>query len=87
MALCLKNWRNCIINFANSCTIPFGFRSLVRYFRDLGVIVEPNDVTLAAVNEIRNGGGTRCETCGGSKRRAEQQAYEERLEEALTPVR
>ena len=29
-------------------------KSLVRYLRDLGVIVEPNDATLAAVKEIRD---------------------------------
>ena len=29
-------------------------KSLVRYLRDLGVIVEPNDATLAAVEEIRD---------------------------------
>lgn len=28
-------------------------KSLVRYLRDLGVIVEPNDATLAAVKEIQ----------------------------------
>ena len=37
-------------------------KSLVRYLRELGVIMDPNDVTLAAVKEIRNGGGNRCET-------------------------
>ncbi len=35
-------------------------RSLVSYLRSLGVIDEPNKATLAAVEEIRNGGGTRC---------------------------
>ncbi|MBQ7622741.1 MAG: hypothetical protein IJS66_03270 [Bacteroidales bacterium] len=35
-------------------------RSLVGYLRSLGVIDEPNEETLAAANEIRNGGGTRC---------------------------
>ena len=35
-------------------------KSLVGYLRSLGVIDEPNATTLAAVNEIRNGGGTRC---------------------------
>ena len=35
---------------------------LVNYLRDLGVIDEPNEATLAAVQEIKNGGGTRCET-------------------------
>ena len=29
-------------------------KSLVRYLRGLGVIVEPNDATLAAVKEIRD---------------------------------
>ena len=29
-------------------------KSLVRYLRDLGVIVEPNDATLAAIEEIRD---------------------------------
>ena len=37
-------------------------RGLVRYLRDLGVIEEPNDTTLAAIQEIENGGGTRCES-------------------------
>ena len=37
-------------------------KSLVNYLRDLGVIDEPNEATLAAVQEIKNGGGTRCET-------------------------
>ena len=37
-------------------------KSLVNYLRSLGVIDEPNEVTLAAVQEIKNGGGTRCET-------------------------
>ena len=35
-------------------------RGLVRYLRDLGVIEEPNDATLAAMKELENGGGTRC---------------------------
>lgn len=35
-------------------------KSLVGYLRSLGVIDEPNDATLAAVTEILNGGGTRC---------------------------
>lgn len=37
-------------------------KSLVNYLRNLGVIDEPDDATLAAVQEIRDGGGTRCET-------------------------
>lgn len=37
-------------------------KSLVNYLRNLGVIDEPNDATLAAVQEIKNGGGTKCET-------------------------
>ena len=37
-------------------------KSLVNYLRDLGVIDEPNEATLAAVQEIKNGGGTRCDT-------------------------
>ena len=37
-------------------------KSLVNYLRSLGVIDEPNDATLAAVQEIKNGGGTKCET-------------------------
>ena len=37
-------------------------RVLVRYLRDLGVIEEPNDTTIAAMKEIENGGGTRCNT-------------------------
>ena len=37
-------------------------KSLVNYLRSLGVIDEPNDETLAAMREIKNGGGTRCET-------------------------
>lgn len=35
-------------------------KSLVDYLRSLGVIDEPNYATMAAVSEIRNGGGTRC---------------------------
>jgi hypothetical protein len=35
-------------------------KSLVSYLRSLGVIKEPNADTLSAVEEIRNGGGTRC---------------------------
>lgn len=35
-------------------------KCLVGYLRSLGVIDEPNDATLAAVTEIRNGSGTRC---------------------------
>ena len=37
-------------------------KSLVGYLRSLGVIDEPNDTTVAAVSEIRNGGGTRCDS-------------------------
>ena len=37
-------------------------KSLVGYLRDLGVIDEPNNTTLEAAEEIRNGGGTRCES-------------------------
>ena len=37
-------------------------RILVRYLRDLGVIDEPNEATLAAMKELENGGGTRCNT-------------------------
>ena len=37
-------------------------KSLIGYLRSLGVIDEPNDKTLAAVREIKSGGGTRCET-------------------------
>ena len=37
-------------------------RSLIGYLRSLGVIDEPNAATLAAVKEIREGGGTRCES-------------------------
>ena len=37
-------------------------KSLVNYLRDLGVIDEPNEATLTAVQEIKNGGGTRCDT-------------------------
>lgn len=35
---------------------------LVKYLRDLGVIEEPNDTTMAAIKEIEDGGGTRCNT-------------------------
>ena len=35
-------------------------RSLVGYLRSLGVINEPNATTFAAIQEIKNGGGTRC---------------------------
>ena len=35
-------------------------KSLVRYLRNLGVIDEPNEATMAAVKEIQRGGGTRC---------------------------
>lgn len=37
-------------------------RSLVDYLRNLGVIDEPDDDTVAAIKEIRSGGGTRCES-------------------------
>lgn len=37
-------------------------KSLIGYLRSLGVIEEPNDATLKAMEEIRNGGGTRCES-------------------------
>ena len=37
-------------------------KSRVGYLRSLGVIDEPNDTTLAAISEIRNGGGTRCDS-------------------------
>lgn len=37
-------------------------KSLVGYLRSLGVINEPNAATLAAVEEIRKGGGTRCDS-------------------------
>lgn len=37
-------------------------KSLIGYLRSLGVIDEPNDATLAAISEIRNGGGTRCDS-------------------------
>ena len=37
-------------------------KSLIGYLRSLGVIEEPNAETLAAVEEIRNGGGTRCDS-------------------------
>ena len=36
-------------------------KSLVGYLRSLGVIKEPNDSTLAAIKELEEGGGTRCE--------------------------
>lgn len=35
-------------------------KGLVRYLRSLGVIDEPNETTIAAIKEIENGGGTRC---------------------------
>ena len=41
---------------------PKAGKSLVSYLRSLGVIDEPNDATMAAVSEIRSGGGTRCNT-------------------------
>ena len=37
-------------------------KSLVGYLRNLGVIQEPNATTLAAVREIKSGGGTRCDS-------------------------
>ena len=37
-------------------------KSLIGYLRSLGVIEEPNDATLKAMEEIRSGGGTRCES-------------------------
>lgn len=37
-------------------------KSLVDYLRNLGVIDEPKDETLAAAKEIEEGGGTRCDT-------------------------
>lgn len=38
-------------------------KSLIRYLRSLGVVIEePNDATLKAMEEIRNGGGTRCDS-------------------------
>lgn len=37
-------------------------RSLVDYLRNLGVIDESDDDTVAAIKEIRSGGGTRCES-------------------------
>lgn len=37
-------------------------KSLVGYLRSLGVIDEPDDTTMAAISEIRNGGGTRCDS-------------------------
>jgi hypothetical protein len=37
-------------------------RSLVGYLRSLGVIDEPNAATLTAIQEIKNGGGTRCDS-------------------------
>ena len=37
-------------------------KSLVCYLRSLGVIDEPNDTTMASITEIRNGGGTRCDS-------------------------
>ena len=36
-------------------------KSLVGYLRSLGVINEPNETTLAAMKELEEGGGTRCE--------------------------
>ena len=32
-------------------------KSLIGYLRSLGVIEEPNDATIKAMEEIRNGGG------------------------------
>ena len=37
-------------------------KSLVGYLRSLGVIDEPNATTMAAITEIRNGGGNRCDS-------------------------
>ena len=37
-------------------------KRLVSYFRGLGAIKEPNATTLSAAEEIRNGGGTRCDS-------------------------
>lgn len=37
-------------------------KSLINYLRNLGVIEEPNQATIDAVNEIRNGGGTFCKS-------------------------
>lgn len=37
-------------------------KSLINYLRNLGVIEEPNQATIAAINEIRNGGGTLCKS-------------------------
>ncbi len=37
-------------------------KSLVEYLRNLGVIEVPNAETLAAIEEISNGGGTECKT-------------------------
>ncbi|MBO7416704.1 MAG: hypothetical protein J6U22_09025 [Bacteroidaceae bacterium] len=38
-------------------------KSLIRYLRSLGVVIEePNDATLKAMEEIRNGGGTHCDS-------------------------
>lgn len=36
--------------------------SLVSYLRNLEVIDDPNEATLSAISEIRNGGGTRCDS-------------------------
>ena len=35
-------------------------KELVNYLRDLGVLEEPNEETMAALSEIKGGGGTRC---------------------------
>ncbi len=37
-------------------------KSLIGYLRSLGVLDEPNEATLTAISEIRNGGGTRCDS-------------------------
>lgn len=37
-------------------------KSLVNYLRSLGVLEEPNDTTLLAIQQIMKGEGTRCET-------------------------
>lgn len=37
-------------------------RGLITYLRTLGVIEEPNDVTMRAVAEIESGKGIRCNT-------------------------
>ena len=37
-------------------------KSLISYLRSLGVIDEPNATTMTAISEIRNGGGSRCDS-------------------------